>query len=214
MTAKRIGLTMRVAQAEAYKEARDCLAQDWSEFMAAALPSVHWLPVPNLGQAVADYARDWELDGLILTGGNDLNESSLRDETERALLRYAIDENLPVFGVCRGLQLIQSFFGGDLQPCSRQEHVGVQHVVRVTANPGRWSPPLEIREVNSFHAWAVPLEGLAPDLRAFAATTDGWAEGVMHADSPITAVQWHPERMRPFASTDCDLVRELFEIAA
>ena len=212
--AKRIGLTMRVAQAESGDETRDCLAQDWPEFMTAALPSVHWLPLPNLGEAVADYVREWDLDGFILTGGNDLKESRLRDATERALLRHAIEENLPVFGVGRGLQMIHSYFGGDLRPCSRQEHDGVQHVVRVTAHPGRWSPPLEIREVNSFHAWAVPLDGLAPQLRAFAATADGWAEGVTHADSPIAAVQWHPERMRPFASTDCELVRELFEVAA
>jgi putative glutamine amidotransferase len=205
---------MRVAADEGDDETRDCLAQDWTEFMTAVLPSVHWLPVPNLGEAVADYAREWELDGFILTGGNDLNESMLRDETERALLRHALEGNLPVFGVCRGLQMIQRYFGGALRPCSPHEHVGVQHVVRVTAHPGRWSPPLEIREVNSFHAWAVPLEGLAPQLRAFAATADGWAEGVMHADSRITAVQWHPERMRPFASTDCDLVRELFDVAA
>jgi putative glutamine amidotransferase len=214
MRTKRIGLTMRVTQADGYEESRDCLAQDWTEFMTAAIPSAQWMPIPNLGEAAADFARKWDLDGLILTGGNDLNESSLRDETERALLRHALEENLPVFGVCRGLQMIQSYFGGDLRPCSRQEHVGVSHVIRVTPNPGRWSPPLEIREVNSFHSWAVPLEGLAPELRAFAASSDGWAEGVMHAESPITAVQWHPERMRPFASSDCELVRELFDTAA
>jgi len=205
---------MRVVREGPGAESRDCLAQDWAPFLAAALPGVSWLPVPNLGSDVLRFVEDWNLDGFILTGGNDLQECPLRDETETTILQHAVEQNLPVFGVCRGLQLIQSFFGGPVRPCPQTEHVGVQHIVRVTADPGRWEPPLEIRTVNSFHTQAVPIDDVPSALRVFAVSQDGWAEGLVHVDAPITAVQWHPERMQPYESPDRALVQELFKYAA
>lgn len=205
---------MRVAQAAGYDEPRDCLAQDWTRFMAAVLPGVRWVPIPNVGADVATFLRDWNLDGFILTGGNDIGECALRDETERTLLQEAVERQLPVFGVCRGLQFIQSFFGGALRRCPREEHVNVRHLVRVTPEPGHWGRPLELHEVNSFHGWGVPVADLAEPLSAFAATADSWAEGIVHREFPITAVQWHPERMNPFEGLDRRLVQDLFLHAA
>src|SRR5262245_1136597 len=126
---KRIGLTMRVASAEGYAEARDALAQDWAAFMALALPDVAWLPVPNLGRRVLEFAQAWNLDGFIFTGGNDLGSAPSRDQTEAVLLNFALQTQRPVFGVCRGLQFIQQFFGGVIWPCGRERHVDVKHPV-------------------------------------------------------------------------------------
>jgi gamma-glutamyl-gamma-aminobutyrate hydrolase PuuD len=114
---KRIGLTMRVVTAEGYTEERDALAWDWHRFLASAFPDACWLSIPNLGNRVDDYIREWRIDGLILTGGNDLGSAPLRDMTERALLGYALENSIPTFGVCRGLQVIQHHFGGAIRPC-------------------------------------------------------------------------------------------------
>lgn len=205
--ARRLGLTMRVTAADGYKETRDALAQDWCAFLTAALPDVVWLPVPNLGRDVVKYVQAWGLDGFILTGGNDVGENVRRDETELALLDFAVSAQLPVFGVCRGLQMVQTFFGGRIRPCTQEQHVAVHHDVRIIDDPaglGLLSGP---QQVNSFHTQAVAVADLALPLRAFAVTEDGWAEGIYHPQAPILAVQWHPERYRPPLERDRQLLR-------
>ena len=63
----------------------------------------------------------------LLTGGEDPGTSPPRDDTERALLDWAIGDRLPVFGVCRGLQFVQRYFGGELVACDRERHVARRH---------------------------------------------------------------------------------------
>lgn len=187
---KRVGLTMRVVRAESYAEQRDAIAQDWSRFLALALPDCQWMPVPNLGPEVVDFVRSWGLEGLILTGGNDLGEAPTRDSTESALLRFALEGAMPVFGVCRGLHMIQHFSGGTVRACSREVHIATRHTVRFEPTLGG----MHDRIVNSFHGLGVRLDELAPDLLSTAVSEDGWIEGIVHRFAPLTAVQWHPER--------------------
>lgn len=208
---RRMGVTMRVAHGRDCREPRDCLAQDWADFLADSLPGIAWLPLPNLGGRVLEYARAWGLEGFILTGGNDLGERAERDATEQAVLEFAFREGMPVFGVCRGLQMVQHFFGGAVTACAREAHVGVAHDVTLgdpIAEPGAGSGGS--RRVNSFHNFGVRIDALASPLRPFAVTADGLAEGIIHRDSPLVAVQWHPERMRPYAEPDRKLLRDLF----
>jgi len=199
---------MRVALSE-HGEARDCLAQDWAVFMAGALPDFAWVPVPNLGAKVGEFVRGWGLQGIILSGGNDLGENPLRDLTETTLLSLAEAQGLPVFGVCRGLQVIQQHFGGKLTACPRPAHVGARHAVQFLPTPRPLSGLPERRVVNSFHAQGVKAGELAPDLEPFALSEDGYVEGLAHRRLPIAAVQWHPERFQPFERLDQILLRGL-----
>lgn len=82
----RIGVTMREVHPHGYDEPRDALARNWGNFLGFVLPEVPWLPIPNLGgeRAVA-FCDQWRLNGLILTGGEDIGVSPMRDETEQAL---------------------------------------------------------------------------------------------------------------------------------
>lgn len=200
---------MRVGQAEGYVEPRDCLAQDWARYLTDALPDHLWMPIPNLGAATVDYAAAWGLDGLILTGGNDLGTCPTRDVSERALLAYAMKKGFPVLGVCRGLQLIQTHFGGALQSCRRDNHVATNHPVRIHTVWAHGCPEQEAL-VNSFHSYAVDEEELAPALSPFAWSQDGWVEGLYHPSAPVFAVQWHPEREGPSQDLDRDLMRWIF----
>lgn len=197
---------MRACQAQDYREGRDCLARDWYNYLPYALPEVQWLLLPNLGPAIADYARDWSVDGLLITGGNDLGEEPLRDETEIALTDYALAEGLPIFGVCRGLQLVQHYYGGALSPCDFDLHVAADH--EVVFGEDTTVPSGTRLTVNSYHAQAVRAEQLADPLRALATSDDGVVEGLYHPNEKIVAVQWHPERERPYHRTSRRLLRE------
>lgn len=192
----RLGLTMRSAPCPQHGEARDALARDWHAFMASALPEAAWLPVPNLGPGVGTFARSWELDGFVFTGGDDLGASPERDATEEALLDYARQEGLPVFGVCRGLQMICRCLGGILTPCDG--HAGTVHeavvcCASVTSGQCSAGPEAGVR-VNSFHRYAVAERNVPAGLTVLVRSPDGFAEAVRGADGLLLAVQWHPER--------------------
>lgn len=183
---------MRVVNAEGYAEERDALAWDWHRFLATVFPDAHWISIPNLGSRVDDYVREWRIDALILTGGNDLGSAPVRDMTENSLLDYAMENALPAFGVCRGLQVIQHHFGGAVRPCPREAHVATRHPVSFLGFPS--GSPSSSRVVNSFHEQGVRADELAAPLQALAVSEDGWTECLAHRARPIVGVQWHPER--------------------
>ncbi len=207
----RLGLSMRVVAAPGYREDRDALARDWGVFMSRVMPEVSWLPVPNLGRAVVDYVAGWGLNGFILTGGNDLGEAPIRDETEKALLDYALEHSLPVLGVCRGLQMMCHYFGRAVTPCPVEDHVAVRHPVRLVDPP--FTEMDESMTVNSFHERCV---GRASDftgpLTAFAVSPDGLVEGAYCREKKLLGIMWHPERNHPSAEADMRLVRAFFGV--
>lgn len=193
----RIAITMRVVETQEYDEPRDALAQDWADFMAVALPGVAWMPFPNIGENAIALAESWGIEGVILSGGNDLSEKPLRDATERALLQWAIANDKPVFGVCRGLQLIQNYFGGSLEPC--KGHAATRHSV-IMGDSGM--------NVNSYHNWCIPQA--APGLEVIAKDADGNIEAVAHESHAIAGVMWHPEREPQCKEIDTLLMQQLF----
>lgn len=204
---KRIGFTQRVALVPTYGERRDALDQRWMVVAEAfeALP----LPIPNCGPRTRDYFDALGLDGVVLTGGNDIDApdgapdaAPERDATERALLAYAADKRLPVVGICRGFQMLQRFAGGLLVPV--QLHAGTRH-------PVIWMDGFaDDREVNSFHNWGVAPGGLAQDLRPLAHAPDGSVEAAAHRHLPWLGLMWHPEREPSLHGHDLALMRHSF----
>jgi len=200
--ARRIGLTTRVVNAVGYEEPRDALAHDWACFMAAALPEPNWLAIPNIGTAVLEYVERWQLDGLILTGGDDLGVTPQRDRSEQLLLEHFISAGLPVFGVCRGLQMICSYFGLDTTPIHSERHVATRHPVRLSGG--------EIADVNSYHSNIIFPHNLPQDVDVLAWCDDGSVEAIGVSGLPIEAVMWHPEREREPRAHDRFWIRKMF----
>ncbi len=157
-------------------------------------------------------APDW--DGLILPGGGDVAPSRYGEEVRGSLgineeldaVQFAaldafVKAGKPVFGICRGHQVVNVYFGGSLVqhlPTSA-DHAHApgepDRVHRVTAAPGSFMAELYGAEfsVNSSHHQATGRagEGLETVLRA----PDGTPEAAYHRTLPVWSVQWHPERM-------------------
>jgi putative glutamine amidotransferase len=178
------------------------------------------LLAPQLSTAARD-ALWSRLDGLVLTGGGDVEPSRFgeaahpktnlvsvdRDALELELVDRAMRDDVPIFAICRGLQVLNVALGGTLhqhvpdmsgeriqhsQPDKR--HVAT-HDVKVQTEGTRLGTIVggsELR-VNSFHHQAVARLGRA--LRDVAWAPDNVIEAIEHTDRGrfILAVQWHPE---------------------
>ena len=189
-------------------------------------------PLPGVAAAVS------RLDGLILTGGGDIDPgrygeaphprttrvSEPRDAAELDLLGAALDAGLPVLGICRGMQLLNVARGGTLRQHLPEDAGHVSVPGTYGSHPVRVSPGTHLAsilgdgaaglDVPTAHHQAVDVlgDGLVPT--AWAA--DGVIEAVelpgtgdAAADPFVLAVQWHPE-----AGTDRRLVEALVAAAS
>jgi N5-(cytidine 5'-diphosphoramidyl)-L-glutamine hydrolase len=197
---KVIALTMRVLAAEGYHELRDAISADWS----ALFRSSPYLPVflPNTPEIPADYFKQFRAAAVVLTGGNDLSPvlkgadrspaSLRRDRFEKKLLAYAIRNQIPVIGICRGMQVINAFFNGTLKRVAGGTHSGTSHPIALSADFKKILG--NIGRANSFHDYCIVQNSLGPGLIPFAWSPDGVVEGIVHCRYPIIGMMWHPER--------------------
>lgn len=179
---------------------------------------------PVMNARAADTVIDG-LDGLLLSGGSDLHPSYYgeepiseldvtipeRDELEMVLLEGALRRGIPVFGICRGLQVLNAALGGTLyQDLPSQVD---RDLLKHRQTTPKWQATHEIEvlgdthaagilnagtlKVNSYHHQAI--KELAKDLVVCATSSDGIVEAVEYRDFSerwIFAVQWHAEAMR------------------
>jgi len=159
------------------------------------------------------------IQGILLTGGHDVDPSTYgedkipqcgatcreRDKMEHILLGRALGRDIPVLGICRGIQFINVFLGGSLyqdlptQRSSCTEHhqkppydVPV-HEVELMDNSGRFRLlNRKSLSVNSYHHQAIKEKATA--LKIMAAADDGIIEAVELPDKKfVWGLQWHPE---------------------
>ena len=187
-----------------------------------------WLDTTDLEKAIEQMLQ---CDGLLLSGGEDVNPYFYgqapsekcgkivpqRDHAEMKMLEAFLATGKPILGICRGVQLMNVYFGGtlhqdikDIATCShfdfKRKNKG-HHMVNLT-------PDTKLAEiyqessmiVNSLHHQAVDQVG--KDLIVGAISEDGLIEAVEHASHPFCiGVQWHPEHM----SASSKIQRRVFD---
>ena len=174
-------------------------------------------PTTNLNTLEETLKR---LDGVLLTGGPDVHpgyygESVLpecgyicpeRDEIDCFIAKRAIELDMPVFGICRGHQVINATLGGALyQDIPSQVKTRTNHrpgrepdyiAHNVTFTPGSIMAKYLGKttfQVNSFHHQAVKTP--APGIEVAATSEDGVIEAIYHKEKRfVWGVQWHPEK--------------------
>ncbi|GLB68304.1 gamma-glutamyl-gamma-aminobutyrate hydrolase family protein [Arthrobacter mangrovi] len=173
------------------------------------------IPVPLTPET---WAAGPDIDGLLLPGGGDLHPrcygqepdprvydtNPAQDDLDFAAAKHALEKDLPIFGICRGMQLINVLYGGtliqDLPPSDidhRHRHTAdpagafARHPVdllpgsRLAALLGTTAPTA------SAHHQAV--DRLGEGLMVTARAADGCIEAIEDQARQVLAVQWHPE---------------------
>ncbi|KEA65612.1 Para-aminobenzoate synthase, amidotransferase component [Marinobacterium lacunae] len=154
------------------------------------------------------------LDGLVIGGGNDISPEHYRGEIDEKVvadpardtleiewIKWAMEQRVPVLGICRGAQLINVVLGGDL-------HQDIRPLRKQTYNRPGLLPTKQVRvvkgsalarvfgslhlRVNSLHHQAIKSTG--EGLTAVGWDLDGFVQAVEHeGEMPVVGVQWHPE---------------------
>lgn len=205
-----IAVSQRVVTNDEHGERRDTLDQAWVELLGARGWTV--VPVPNRLGDPGRFLTELSIDGVLLSGGNDLaaapggsDVAPERDALERRLLDECAARDLPLFGVCRGLQHLVVHHGGRLSEVDR--HIREPHPIRAREGV---LPLCDRPSVNTFHRFGVREEDVPPTLRVAAVASDGSVEAVAHASLRQWAIMWHPERA-PRDPRDLELMGALFD---
>lgn len=196
---KRILISQRIDVVQGRNEERDALDVRWAELLF----SLGFLPIP-VCSALADqpdYLVQLQPDAIILSGGNDIGQAPTRDRLETKLLDYAKAQQLPVLGVCRGMQMLNHYLGGSLVTVSG--HVATRHALQ-----GAWAQQYGYQQVNSYHNQAFTQATLAADLKVLATSSDGVIEAVACSHLPWLGIMWHPEREAHLQSADQKLLSQ------
>ena len=138
-----------------------------------------------------DLFRACGCDGLLLPGGGDIGVTL--EATDSFLIRSFADSGRPILGICRGMQALNIYFGGNLLDRIPNHQQPRGDLIHRTLTAGRLARLIgRCPTVTSNHHQA--LRHLGRDLQAVQVAPDGIIEAVAHTTLPILGVQWHPER--------------------
>ena len=194
-------------------------------------------PIPGTVEEVAG-----RIDGLLLCGGSDLDPGYYgeepipeldvtvpeRDAFEMALVEQALERGMPVFGICRGLQVLNVALGGTLYQDLSSQFGGGSIAHRQQMPKWQWTHEVEVNgnssiakimevdglRVNSYHHQAV--KDLADGLTVTARASDGVVEALEArnlSESWLVGVQWHAEAMRDAGPENRNLFKAHVEAA-
>ncbi len=206
---KKILITQRLVKNDSYPEQREMLDIRWGELFE----ELNFLPIVlPVEYSLFKYFEELEIEGVFIAGGNDLNGynpnelSKKRDLFEKELISFAIKKDIPIFAVCRGLQIVAEYFGCSFKKVYGQ--TGIKHKLKVNINSKYYKQLSLIKQVNAFHTYAI--KDINEDLIVSATNEDGMIKCIEHRTLKIFAQMWHSEREIPFNNEELNLIRDFF----
>ena len=219
-------ITQRVGS-DSHGEPIDSLEKAYTEYFNSL--GINLCPVSNFVKDIDSFLSQVRFDGLILSGGGDVdpkflasggqtssnNYSKERDALERALVDRMVSLGLPVLGICYGMQQLNCIYGGTITANIHSEEAEcrrprLNHQVRFTkALFGLGGEYM----VNHYHDWGIIGSQVSELFEVFALDSDfDVVEGFMHRELSIMGIEWHPERLSPDDEFNRTIIKGFFGI--
>ncbi|MDA7756441.1 gamma-glutamyl-gamma-aminobutyrate hydrolase family protein [Opitutales bacterium] len=204
---KVVAISQRIDDYPDRHERRDGLDQKLCRFLTEC--GFFPLPVPNglvsksevkneyYSKELIAWLMTFNLDGIFLSGGNNIGSCPDRDNTEKIIIDFASQRQLPVLGICRGMQMLATIDGANLKKTNG--HIRTRHILQGGTITG---------EVNSFHNMCI--EVCPQNYHVLANSEDGEIEAIRHKELQWEGWMWHPEREDHFDVRDINRLRNLF----
>jgi len=195
---KIILVTQRIEKIGKFLENRNNLDTRVTDY----LYKIGYLPilVPNNSALMLKLIKNIKIKGILLSGGGDPRKKDVRQQIERYLIKYSINSNIPLVGICRGAQAINLYLKGKIVKI--RNHVRVKHYI-FFKNKKKF-------KVNSFHDYGIKKNSLSKQLREIACAKDGSIELFSSKKNKILGMMWHPEREAKIKYNDKKLIKKIF----
>lgn len=184
-------VTQRIDFFPPHNERRDSLDINWYSFFEKV--GVTPILIPNNLNITIRILRSFKIDGILLTGGNTLahlkgGDAPERDEVEKYLVEYGLNCKIPIIGVCRGFQILQHYFAGELIPI--KGYAGIEHQVFMNGN--------KVRTITTHCNYGFknsPFDIISIDENNIVLSAE-------NKEKKIYGQLWHPERQMNFSNDD------------
>ena len=156
---------------------------------------IQFFSIPNINNYKINYSKK-KIKLIILPGGNDIisndKVSKTRLKVEFNLIKFGLKNNIPILGVCRGMQVINLFFKGNQSKI--YGHMRTKHKIFFKNKIFN----KKIKTVNSFHKFGIPIKKMSNQFEVIALDKDDNVEIFKHKKKNIYGFMWHPERNKNY----------------